>query len=350
MKYFFRIIIFIIFLLPAGRTQAQDITGCWEGYMSGEFLQVNIDQRGDELCGYTYDYELDNHRGFCMANFIGRYETADDRYFLDGTSFIQNSGTHVLMRVFLWKRKDDPKNILHGQVFIQSSMLSLMGRGGDPVVLKRVSTKPKPIAGKSFPCFPKPPREATVKTAPVKSAPPKPVTVKPSPAPVKPIKQQPVKPAKLTPVKINPVKKDTVIKTDPKPVAPIVITKRPPSQLEKLMVSRKQNQQSRITIDVKEIKLKVYDNGIVDNDTVSIFYNGRLLLSHQRLSEKAIELTVKLDEGITQHEITMFAENLGSIPPNTALIVVTAGDKRYELHSKASLEENAVLIFDYKPK
>jgi hypothetical protein len=46
----------------------------------------------------------------------------------------------------------------------------------------------------------------------------------------------------------------------------------------------------------------------------------------------------------------MFAENLGSIPPNTALIVVTAGNKRYELRSKASLEENAVLLFEYKTK
>ena len=45
----------------------------------------------------------------------------------------------------------------------------------------------------------------------------------------------------------------------------------------------------------------------------------------------------------------MYAENLGSIPPNTALIVVTAGDKRYELRSKASLEENAVLVIEYKP-
>ena len=116
------------------------------------------------------------------------------------------------------------------------------------------------------------------------------------------------------------------------------------------MAARKQSQQSRISIDVNEIKLKVYDNGTVDNDTVSIFYNGRLLLSHQRLSEKAIELNIQLDEGITQHEITLFAESLGSIPPNTALVVVTAGNKRYELRSKASMEENAVLVFDYKPK
>jgi hypothetical protein len=73
-------------------------------------------------------------------------------------------------------------------------------------------------------------------------------------------------------------------------------------------------------------------------------------VSKQRLSETPIELNIDLDEGKTLHEFTMFAENLGSIPPNTALIVVTAGNKRYELRSKASLEENAVLLFEYKTK
>ncbi|HNA00676.1 MAG TPA: hypothetical protein PLN49_07430, partial [Ferruginibacter sp.] len=58
---------------------------------------------------------------------------------------------------------------------------------------------------------------------------------------------------------------------------------------------------------------------------------------------------IDLDEKQERHEITMVAENLGSIPPNTALIVVYAGNKRYELFSSASLEENAVLVFEYKP-
>jgi len=110
----------------------------------------------------------------------------------------------------------------------------------------------------------------------------------------------------------------------------------------KEMEKRKQNEMSRLEVNVKQINLKVYDNGVVDNDTVSIFYNGKLLLSHQ------IIINLDLEDNVTQHKITMYAENLGGIPPNTALIVVTAGDKRYELRSKASLEENAVLIFDYR--
>jgi hypothetical protein len=88
----------------------------------------------------------------------------------------------------------------------------------------------------------------------------------------------------------------------------------------------------------------------MDGDTVSILYNGKMLLTHQLLSEKGIELNIELDEKQTRHEITLFAENLGSIPPNTALVVITAGKKRYELFASASLEENAVLVFNYKPQ
>ncbi|MEO6490225.1 MAG: hypothetical protein ABIO04_09820, partial [Ferruginibacter sp.] len=135
----------------------------------------------------------------------------------------------------------------------------------------------------------------------------------------------------------------------PKPLPPEVL-KEDSTPIARKMTERKRAEQSRLTIDVDHIQLKLYDNGIVDNDTVSVFYNGKLLVSHQKLSEKAIELEIQLDKTTRTHEITLYAENLGGIPPNTALVVVTAGNKRYELHSKASLEENAVLVFEYEPK
>jgi hypothetical protein len=70
-------------------------------------------------------------------------------------------------------------------------------------------------------------------------------------------------------------------------------------------------------------------------------------LSHQLVSEKPIILDLELDENLVQNEIILFAENLGSISPNTALIVVNAGDKRYELFSNADLGKNAVLVIEY---
>jgi len=115
------------------------------------------------------------------------------------------------------------------------------------------------------------------------------------------------------------------------------------------MITRKNVNHGRIEVNTKQVTLQLYDNGIVDNDTVSIFFNGKLLLSHQRVSANPIVINVELDDKRSSNEMVLFAENLGSIPPNTALVIVTAGNKRYELSSKADLKENAVLVFEYKP-
>lgn len=141
---------------------------------------------------------------------------------------------------------------------------------------------------------------------------------------------------------------DSLKKIKP-PVVPVIIIN-DSTKLVRSMTDRKNKEMKRLVVNEKNITLSVYDNGIVDSDTVSVFYNGKLILSHKRLSEKPIVIPISLDERTAVHEITLFAENLGSIPPNTALIVVNAGDNRYELFASASLTENAVIVFEYKPK
>jgi hypothetical protein len=44
----------------------------------------------------------------------------------------------------------------------------------------------------------------------------------------------------------------------------------------------------------------------------------------------------------------LFANNIGTIPPNTALIILIAGKKRYEVHASYDLSTNAKIIFQYK--
>jgi len=43
------------------------------------------------------------------------------------------------------------------------------------------------------------------------------------------------------------------------------------------------------------------------------------------LTTKAISLTLALDENVRENIVTMYADNLGTIPPNTALMIVTDG-------------------------
>jgi hypothetical protein len=74
------------------------------------------------------------------------------------------------------------------------------------------------------------------------------------------------------------------------------------------------------------------------------------LLSHKRLSDKALSLTLNVEDNRPINELVMYAENLGEIPPNTALMVVTDGGNRYEVRIASDLEKSGVIRFVHKPK
>ena len=101
-------------------------------------------------------------------------------------------------------------------------------------------------------------------------------------------------------------------------------------------------------LDTSHIKIELYDNAEIDNDTVSVFLNNTLLLYKKRLTDRALPLVVNAFPG-TEYEFMMYAENLGTIPPNTALMVITSGKKRYELRVTSSEQKSAVVKFIYNP-
>ena len=317
---------------------AQNITGTWEGLMVDEFVRINIIQNNEDLCGNTYDIELNNKKSHCRAYFSGNYNKQTQIWTMRGISFIENTGDHVLMTLNLWKVENTDKKVLRGMVSTGSSLASFFGSdNGDLFWLHKVSNSPGKLPGKIPTCY------TSLKEAPEKNIPAKTKILLPKKTDsTKHIVIN--KPARIDSVirKIELIKPITVIPN----AAPIDVNE---NIMIAAMKARKKNEVSTLTVDVRKIELKLYDNGIVDNDTVSIFYNGRLIKSKQGLTEKPISINIELDENTNTHEITMFAENLGAFAPNTALIVVTAGKKRFELHSSANLNENAVLYIEYKP-
>jgi len=343
----FRVLLFLVFFcaMQGGGVNAQNMRGTWEGEMNGELLRISVEQKDMQICGFTHDHVLEDTTDFCTAAYSGAWLTEQKAWLLSGTRFIRNSGSHVLMRILLWNDPAYGTSRLRARVTTESSFLGLFGAGAYNVVLRRVSWRPAKLPYGQPNCFPKPkpvPRPPTRPVAqPVKPR-PVPAVTRPNPQPVKP------KPAPASPVPGTRSPQSTPPKQQPITRIPQPLISAP--ELIRKMTGRKQIKQSTVEVNVKRINLKVYDNGDIDNDTVSIFYNGKLLLSHQRLSDKPIVIDLDLDDSISEHTLTMYAENLGGIPPNTALIVVTAGDKRYELRSKADLKENAVLVFEYKPK
>lgn len=99
------------------------------------------------------------------------------------------------------------------------------------------------------------------------------------------------------------------------------------------------------TLDVESdsVRISFYDNGEIDGDSISVFVNKNIVLSHQELASKALTMYLHLDSAMDVNEVSMFAENLGKYPPNTALMVVTDGKNRYEVFMSSSLTENATI-------
>lgn len=97
-----------------------------------------------------------------------------------------------------------------------------------------------------------------------------------------------------------------------------------------------------------EIRLDLYDNGEIDGDTISIYHNNRLIVAGQRLSQKPISFRIQVDKTQPHHEFIMVANNLGSIPPNTSLMIVTINDKRYQVFISSTEQQNAKVVIDLK--
>jgi len=103
-----------------------------------------------------------------------------------------------------------------------------------------------------------------------------------------------------------------------------------------------------IKVDTGTIRLDFYDNAQVDGDIITVLLNNKPLASNQRLASKPITLEIKVDLNNREQEITMVAENLGDIPPNTALLIITAGNKRYQLYLTSTEKKNAQVRFIYE--
>jgi len=125
-----------------------------------------------------------------------------------------------------------------------------------------------------------------------------------------------------------------VIKTLPKP---------------EILKNRENELVKTITTSAKELRIDLYDNGQIDGDRISVYHNNQLVVSNKTLTDKPISLTVRADENVPVHEFVMVAENLGTIPPNTALMIVTAGSQRYELFLTSTEQKNAVVKIVFQP-
>ena len=103
-----------------------------------------------------------------------------------------------------------------------------------------------------------------------------------------------------------------------------------------------------IPVSGDSVELRFYDNAQVDGDSISLFLNDKLIFENIRLSDKAYSVKLAVRELNSYNELTMVAENLGSIPPNTSYMVAIVGDIKYEARLE-STDGSSALIRLVKP-
>lgn len=109
--------------------------------------------------------------------------------------------------------------------------------------------------------------------------------------------------------------------------------------------------QNRVTTIVKTIitaadsvKIILYDDGEVDGDIVTVFDNGVVVANKLLLTKEPWGMVLPLSAPGAKHTIELVAENEGSIPPNTAYMLVTAGEMRTELKTSSDTKTNGAVV------
>ena len=348
---------------------AQKINGQWRGFFNSkgdivvsggdntEFV-LEVEVNGTKVTGYSYTY-FEGRRYYVICSLQGTFNKSTKSMRVTEIAKVKGSTPlgwrDCLQTHILTYGKDGDVEEMKGSWSTAPGQLSDCGSGITTLTRRTLSknlasfNKPKTTTPFSGPAKTKklPDLSDKNKTATAK----KPVVIakakaKPVTKPINTIRKPVIKKDTTTTVAVAPLVKTAPekIKTEvKKPEAPTVITN---SNFEK----RSSEVLKTIEITGENFEVALYDNGAVDGDSISLFYNGKLILSHRMLSEKAINLTLDATTDHTINELTMYADNLGSIPPNTALMVVTDGDNRYEVRISSDLKKSGTIRFVHKEK
>ena len=167
----------------------------------------------------------------------------------------------------------------------------------------------------------------------------------PAPAPQDVAKASPPAPAKPQAVPEKPI-----VTTEEKPAPPTVAIKPTPAPPEPLTNQEKWERRQRIVqttlpLAGDSIELQFFDNAEVDGDSIALFLNGRLLFEHVKLSAEPFILKLAVQDIPANAELSMVAENLGAIPPNTSFMMAYINGQRYTARLESTEGSTAVIRF-----
>lgn len=228
-----------------------------------------------------------------------------------------------------------------------------------PKKKKQPAKEPKPKPVKE----PKPEKVKPVKEPkPVKAKEPKPEKIKEpkveKPKPVKETKSVKVKepkPEKQPKQAMDTAKQRDLFSWIPKqkpsePSTPAYVPK-PLSDPDVAFNERKKVLVQQLDLHTDNLELRIFDNGIIDDDTIALYLNNQKIRSFYRLKSESLSLDYLADKLPDTIDIVMVAQNMGFIPPNTAVMEMIMNDKVYTLGLESTDSTSAMVrIINHRKK
>jgi hypothetical protein len=325
----------LLFIMTS--VQAQKITGIWRGYFSaangifrddiGEEMykyEVQIDQQTDNsVKGVTYSYKSTVFYG--KSTMQGIYTVGSKNLILKELKLVElkigSNSEPCLMTCYLDYVKIGKLEVLQG-TFISTNAKNKKDCGNGKVYLEKVLKSDFEL--EDFLAHPKPQPPITQQ--------------KPNSKPSNPD-------ADIANRTTDTEKLANTAKTTTPDIKKAIVSNVTP----KVLLQRDNFLIKRIITTEPNIKVELFDNGTIDNDTISLYHNNEQVIKKSKLNYQPLTYSFNCGTDGSIHELILVAENLGEIPPNTAIMVVTIGKKRQEIFLTSDEKKNAKIIIEYKP-
>jgi hypothetical protein len=311
-------------------TFAQPVTGNWKGRLDGKKAEVKIIQNGDSITGTAYYFEsAHNYSRYSIKGYVNTDDNSvvwwDDVLIDQKGKLIFNNASPLLSvadfncpgggKMYL-NGKTSPKTEpekKNGIVALTKTLAPGFEDEWDYVIENFTAGTNDPDIIDSI---------EKIALVPIERKPVTAIVSKPT-----------VKKTMSIPPKINePEKNKTVAFKNPSALT-----------IEEKFTRREKTFSTEIPVTGDSIELRFYDNAEIDGDSISLFLNDKMIFTHIRLTDKPYTVKLAAKELNAVSELTMVAENLGSIPPNTSYMVAIDGDKRYTANL-ASTENSSAMI------
>ena len=117
----------------------------------------------------------------------------------------------------------------------------------------------------------------------------------------------------------------------------------PPPDIDEEKVAVKVS--NEVAVKNRKVKIRVKDYNKVDGDVISLKFGDKWVLTEYKLTGKPYEIEVTLT-GFAS-DLIMFANDVGSVPPNTASIVIDDGVNVQEIKLKADFESSEAIRMSF---